>query len=1070
LCLCLAAAPTRAAEAPAQPVLHLLNDGFVAGALRDSSDGSLLRWQSPLFAAPFEFSLAGVNAVHFPAPARDSKPVGDYCFELERGDVLFASLTSQNERELELDVSGIGRVHVQRSSVHRFFRWRDSADVVYLGPHGLAGWKASAADVWREEFGHLTTSQEASIRGDFGLPARAVIEFEISWKKRPDFVLALGVGDDDKTVGQAFRFEVWGTDLVVLRELEREADVAPVVSGVAGSSTSGSSSGRAHLQVYLDQELGRCLVFSVEGSQLADLKVASETPRALGGIRLENKRGDLRLERLRIARWTGDLPREVRTDEPRVHLIDGSIVYGRVTGYDAATRQFVVQGKSGESKISADRLDSAFLSFPTESDPAAARESFRSSAKAAPGKLRGETRPAPARAVLHDGTQLSGDIVKVADGALWINSPAFKEPLRLAVRDLRSVIALRQDSALSGREAGTGKPGDQTDKESEGRLGMLELDGVRLRGRLIDGQEELQASCLVWQPVGSALASALRQGVSGRIVYREPPPPPRQAQQGAQGVGMPRAAVVAKGRTSKTIVSVGTGQRGGQPSLYLRTGDTIPCEVTGIDENGVSFKTSFSDSMFVAHDKIKAVELVRETTNAPGLTKLKRDRLLTLPRMQKDSPPTHLIRSRNGDYLRGRLMGMDANRLQVEVRLEMKEIPRERIARIIWLHAEDLQDPAAAESPAGKPARREERSESSDTERSILRSMKKPTDVDFQNFSLEDALNYLHEYHDVNIVVNTRTLDDESVLQNEVTLKLAGVAFESVLKLLLEPLRLNFLIQDDAVHIIGSAHPVEEESDETVHRTAAGAPRKADSTRTRAQVVRSDGVRLTFFPEKFADSTLSGTSDVLGVCRVNLAQIDQLLMGAAIEQAASELAYQKWKLQNAVEPKFVQAGEGSDGPDEGTESSLVGKPAPVFELDLLAGGKFKLAEQKGHVVVLDFWATWCGPCLAAMPQVDRAVRDFHDQRVQLIAVNLEEAPKPIQSMLERHKLDVTVALDRDGVVAGKYQATAIPQTVVIDEKGKVVRVFIGGGAHLEDQLRDALKGLLSDKSPQKLAP
>jgi peroxiredoxin len=243
-----------------------------------------------------------------------------------------------------------------------------------------------------------------------------------------------------------------------------------------------------------------------------------------------------------------------------------------------------------------------------------------------------------------------------------------------------------------------------------------------------------------------------------------------------------------------------------------------------------------------------------------------------------------------------------------------------------------------------------------------------------------------------------------------------------------------------------------------------------DKTRTRVQVLRSDETRLTFFPDKFAEATLSGTSDVLGACRVNLAQIDQLLFGTAIEQAAAELAYQKWKLQNAIEPKFVQAGDGADGDDQGTESPLIGKPAPVFELDLLAGGRFKLADQKGQVVVLDFWATWCGPCLAAMPQVDRAVRDFKDQGVQLVAVNLEEGPKPIQSMLERHKLDVTVALDRDGVVAGKYQASAIPQTVIIDREGKVVRVFIGGGAHLEDQLRTALRNLFPDSPPQQPAP
>ena len=73
------------------------------------------------------------------------------------------------------------------------------------------------------------------------------------------------------------------------------------------------------------------------------------------------------------------------------------------------------------------------------------------------------------------------------------------------------------------------------------------------------------------------------------------------------------------------------------------------------------------------------------------LSKSKRERLLTLPRMQKGSPPTHLIRSKNGDYLRGRVIEMDDKTLQVEVRLETKEVPRDRISRIIWLHPDELE-------------------------------------------------------------------------------------------------------------------------------------------------------------------------------------------------------------------------------------------------------------------------------------------------------------------------------------------------------------------------------------------
>ena len=233
------------------------------------------------------------------------------------------------------------------------------------------------------------------------------------------------------------------------------------------------------------------------------------------------------------------------------------------------------------------------------------------------------------------------------------------------------------------------------------------------------------------------------------------------------------------------------------------------------------------------------------------------------------------------------------------------------------------------------------------------------------------------------------------------------------------------------------------------------------------QAVCSNGIRLTFSPEQLADSTLSGTSDVLGTCRVAIDSTDELLLGSAIDEAATRAAYQQWKLQYAVEPKFVQdENKTASGAPDGTESSLVGKPAPDFELDLMGGDRFRLSAHKGKVVVLDFWATWCGNCLQAMPEIVKLHHESAGSDVEVVAVNLEEPPDQITALLERHKWQLPVALDRDGAVAAKYGVTAIPQTVIINRDGTVARHFIGAGSHLAN-LGETIKGLTPGAAPPK---
>ena len=141
--------------------------------------------------------------------------------------------------------------------------------------------------------------------------------------------------------------------------------------------------------------------------------------------------------------------------------------------------------------------------------------------------------------------------------------------------------------------------------------------------------------------------------------------------------------------------------------------------------------------------------------------------------------------------------------------------------------------------------------------------------------------------------------------------------------------------------------------------------------------------------------------------------------------------------------------------------ALLGKPAPDFTLALMDGGELTLSEKADDAVyILDFWATWCGPCRQAMPILEKVANDFADKNVKLFAVNLEESAEEITPFLENNGLDISVALDKDGAVSELYQVTGIPQTVIVGKDGTVQVVHIGVSPSLENELRDELTKLV----------
>jgi thiol-disulfide isomerase/thioredoxin len=143
---------------------------------------------------------------------------------------------------------------------------------------------------------------------------------------------------------------------------------------------------------------------------------------------------------------------------------------------------------------------------------------------------------------------------------------------------------------------------------------------------------------------------------------------------------------------------------------------------------------------------------------------------------------------------------------------------------------------------------------------------------------------------------------------------------------------------------------------------------------------------------------------------------------------------------------------------------LVGKMAPAFQLNDLEGHPVSLASLRGKIVVLDFWATWCGPCVASLPLVSSVADSFKDKGVVFYAANLKETAGQVRQFQTEKTLIFPVLLDADGKVADLYQAKAIPETVLIDQTGKIQAVHVGYDPGIRKKLTGQLNDMLAGKN------
>jgi thiol-disulfide isomerase/thioredoxin len=455
--------------------------------------------------------------------------------------------------------------------------------------------------------------------------------------------------------------------------------------------------------------------------------------------------------------------------------------------------------------------------------------------------------------------------------------------------------------------------------------------------------------------------------------------------------------------------------------------------------------------------------VVGETT-IPVVSEETKSKALLVPRFRRDSPPRHVFVAANGDVLRGDLESVSATHFGCRVGLERLAIPRERVVAAIWLKAQEEGTPpvSAAKAVALKALERlvgasgihgrvqEQLEHLARMVPGLKFHMAVPpgSRAAFLRLSagtVGQALEAICTAFDLSYSVNDDGLIVLSGVASKVgetlpakiywlkgvdfrdsqearnALSARGITFPETSDVLAEPASRQLYMRNTELNHEKLARLLDSD-----FGGAFGSPSH--------WLVLANGGRLGLVVDHFGSESVEGHHPVYGRCKVPLSAV-YAVRNTRPEPSAAMNALADWRLVAAPEPVLPEGG--------GQRSALLDKPAPLFKLPLLDNREFDLSAERGKVVVLDFWASWCGPCVKALPELIEALAVFPTESVRLIGVNQAESAELLKPFMARQGWNLQVALDTAQTVGHQYGVEGIPQTVVIDRAGAVA--WVGSG-------------------------